>query len=63
MPLITVVLILIGVGFGLWLVNQIEAIDSKIRKIINGVVILVVVLWLLSLFFPGLYNFRVQPLR
>ncbi len=41
---------LIVVGVLLWLVNNYIPMDSKIRSILNGVVIIVVVLWLLQAF-------------
>lgn len=51
MSLITLVIILIVVGALLWAVNtQLTFIDANIKKIINVVVIVVVLLWLLSVF-------------
>ncbi len=50
MSLINVVIILIVVGVLLWLVNNYIPMDSKIRSILNAVVIIVVVLWLLQAF-------------
>ena len=50
MPLLNVVIVLIVVGVLLWLVNNYIPMDSKIRSILNGVVVIVVVLWLLSAF-------------
>lgn len=47
MDLIHVVVYLILVGVGLWVVNQIEQIDPKIKRIINIAVIVLVVVWLL----------------
>ena len=52
MPLIQLVIILIVVGFLLWLVNTIIPMDPRVKQIINAVVIIVVVLWLVSLFVP-----------
>lgn len=48
MGLIEVLVVLILVGFLLWLLPQLP-LDSTIRTIIKGVVILVVVLWLVRL--------------
>lgn len=48
MSLIGLVITLIVVGVLLWLVNAYIPMDSTIKKIINIVVIIVVVLWLLS---------------
>jgi hypothetical protein len=50
MPLITLVVTLVVVGVGLWLINNYIPMDSKIKTILNVVVVIVVVLWLLSVF-------------
>ncbi|MDP3906535.1 Thivi_2564 family membrane protein [Novosphingobium sp.] len=50
MPLINVVVALIVVGVLLWLINNYLPMDGKIKNILNGVVIIVVVLWLLQVF-------------
>lgn len=47
MPLSTLVITLIVVGVLLWLVNAYIPMDSKIKSILNIVVVIVVVLWLL----------------
>lgn len=62
MSLITLVVLLIIVGVLLWVVNtQLTMIDATIKKIINVVVIIVVCLWLLSVFgiLPDLNAIRV----
>lgn len=56
MSLIALVLTLIVVGVLLWLVNTYIPMDAKIKKILNIVVLVVVVLWLL-------YAFGLLPLR
>ncbi len=50
MSLMTVVLVLILVGVGLWLVNRYIPMDGKIKTILNIVVVIVVILWLLRAF-------------
>ena len=50
MPLISVVVVLIVVGVLLWLVNAYIPMDGKIKKILNVVVVICVVVWLLSVF-------------
>ncbi len=50
MPLLNVVLVLIVVGVLLGLVNSYIPMDGKIKQILNGVVVIVVVLWLFDLF-------------
>lgn len=53
MPLLTVVVVLLIVGVLLWALNQAPFIDAGMKKVIWVVVIVVVCLWLLSLFVPG----------
>ena len=50
MSLISIVVVLVVVGVLLWLVNTYIPMDSKIKSILNGVVVIVVVLWLLQAF-------------
>jgi hypothetical protein len=61
MPLIEVVIVLIAVGVLLWLVNRYIPMQGTIKSILNGVVVIVVVLWLANLFglFHYLTDFRV----
>ena len=48
MDLITVVITLIVVGILLWAINRYIPMDSKIKSILNIVVVIVVVIWLLQ---------------
>jgi hypothetical protein len=50
MPLINLVVTLIVVGVLLWLVNTYIPMDGKIKKILNVVVVICVVVWLLYAF-------------
>lgn len=51
MPLLTLIILLLIVGAILWVINtQLPFIDANIKKIINIVVIIIVILWLLSVF-------------
>jgi len=50
MSLISLVLTLIVVGVLLWLVNTYLPMDAKIKKILNIVVVICVVVWLLYAF-------------
>ncbi|HNY39401.1 MAG TPA: hypothetical protein PLE42_07325 [Candidatus Competibacteraceae bacterium] len=50
MPLIKMVIILVVFGVILWAINTYIPMDATIRKIMNAVVILVVILILLSAF-------------
>ena len=55
MSLITIVVTLIVCGILLWLVNTYIPMDGKIKKVLNIVVMVVVVLWLLNVF--GVWNY------
>ena len=50
MPIINIIIILIGVGVLLWLVNNYIPMDGKIKSILNLVVVVVVAVWLLQTF-------------
>jgi len=50
MPLISLVVTLIVIGVLLWLVNTYIPMDSKIKSILNAVVVIVVVIYLLQVF-------------
>ncbi len=50
MSLISLVVTLIVIGVLLWLVNTYIPMDGKIKKILNIVVVICVVVWLLSVF-------------
>lgn len=50
MDLIQLVIVLIVIGVLLWLVNTYIPMEPTIKRIINIVVIVFVVLWILSLF-------------
>lgn len=53
MSLISLVLVLIIIGVLLWLINTYIPMDAKIKKIINIVVVVAVVIWVLGIFFGG----------
>jgi hypothetical protein len=50
MPLVQLVITLVVVGVILWLINSYIPMQSTIKAILNAVVIIVVVIWLLSVF-------------
>ena len=50
MPLIHLIVVLVVVGVLLYLVNAYIPMAGSIKSILNAVVIIVVVLWLLSVF-------------
>ncbi len=65
MPLINLVIVLIVVGVLLWLVNAYIPMDDKIKRILNVVVLIVVVLWLLQVFgiLGSIDTVRVGPIH
>lgn len=50
MPLIQLVITLVVVGVILWLINSYIPMQGTIKKILNAVVVIVVIIWLLSVF-------------
>jgi hypothetical protein len=54
MSLISLIVTLIVIGVLLWLVNNYIPMDGKIKKILNVVVVICVVVWLLYAF--GIIN-------
>lgn len=63
MSLITLIIVLVLVGFILWAVNAYIPMDPNVKKILNVVVIIAVILWLLTVFglLPNLNAIRVGP--
>jgi hypothetical protein len=58
MPLVTVVITIGVVGLLLWLVNRFIPMQGQIKGILNGVVVIVLVIWLLKVF--GLFGYLTQ---
>jgi hypothetical protein len=50
MPLLAVVVTIIVIGVLLWLVNAYVPIDGTVRKILNAVVVIALIVWLLHVF-------------
>ena len=50
MPLIQLVIILVFVGVLLWVINSYIPMQATIKKILNAVVVIAVLLWLLNVF-------------
>lgn len=50
MPLTQVLVVLIVAGVILWLINRFIPMAGSIKSILNAVVVIVIVLWLLSVF-------------
>ncbi|MBD2118982.1 MAG: hypothetical protein DWQ51_16390 [Microcystis wesenbergii TW10] len=55
MDLVQFMVVIIVVGVLLWLVNNYIPMDSKIKQILNIVVVITLVLWILKVF--GLLSF------
>lgn len=54
MPLTTVLITLVAVGVLLWLVNRFIPMQGQIKSILNGLVVIVLVLWIANLY--GLFG-------
>ena len=50
MPLTNLVIVLVVVGVILWVINNYIPMQSSIKKILNAVVVIAVIIWLLSVF-------------
>jgi len=61
MSLVSLVVVLIVVGVILYLINNYIPMDTKIKKILNALVIIVVILWLLQAF--GVFSGGLNGLR
>jgi Na+-translocating ferredoxin:NAD+ oxidoreductase RnfA subunit len=55
MPLLTILIVLVVAGIVLWLVNTYIPMDTKIKRILNIVVVIIVIIWLLRIF--GILDF------
>lgn len=50
MPLIQIVITLVIVGVLMWLINHFIPMQSSIRSVLNGLVTIVLVVWLMNAF-------------
>jgi len=57
-PLVTVVITLCVVGVLLWVINRYIPMQGQIKGILNGVVVIVVILWIMKIF--GLFDYLSQ---
>lgn len=53
MSLVSLVIVLIVIGVLLYLINRYIPMDSKIKNILNVVVVVAVVIWVLGIFLGG----------
>jgi hypothetical protein len=63
MPIIQVVLVIIVVGVLLYFANRFLPMDEKVKAILNGFVVVMLILWLLliTLGWTNLANIRIGP--
>ncbi len=59
MDLISFILVLVVVGVFLWAINAYIPMDPKVKTILNVAVIIILLLWILSLFSGSLPNIRI----
>jgi len=61
MSLIHLIIVLVVVGLILWMINRYIPMEARIKSILNVVVIIVVILWLLSVFgiLPAMSGIRI----
>ena len=50
MPLLQLIVVLVLVGVALWAINAYIPMQATIKKILNIAVVVIVILWLLTLF-------------
>ncbi|MHB1949211.1 MAG: Thivi_2564 family membrane protein [Gammaproteobacteria bacterium] len=62
MPLISIVIVLVVIGFVLWLINTYIPMASSIKTILNAVVVIAVIIWLLTALgvIHGIGNFSLK---
>lgn len=49
MDVLTILITLVVAGFALWLINRIPM-QSTIKSIVNGIVVVVIIIWLFKVF-------------
>lgn len=59
MPILTIILILVVIGFIMWLVNKYIPMDPMIKNVLFVLVFIVVIVWLVQLLAPGIANVRI----
>lgn len=53
MSLLSLILVLVIIGVMLWLINNYVPMDNKIKKILNVVVVVAVIIWVAGIFLGG----------
>ena len=61
MSALTIIIVIIGVGVILWLINRYVPMQRTIKGILNAVVIIILIIWLLNVFgiFDNLQNIKI----
>ena len=61
MPILTIIIVILVVGVLLWLINSYIPMQRTIKRILNAVVIIILVIWLLKVFgvLDSLQNVRI----
>ncbi|MDD5084231.1 MAG: hypothetical protein PHT88_04890 [Candidatus Moranbacteria bacterium] len=59
MNLINLLLVIVVIGFLLWVCNTLIPMEPRVQQILNAVVIVVLVLWLLGVFLGPLPNIHI----
>lgn len=60
--MIQLIIILCLIGVALYLINLIPM-DATIKKVINILVIVLVILWILQMLFPSIMTVPLHPIR
>jgi len=58
--ILTVIVTLVIVGLLLWALDQLPWVSGDVKKTIHVIVIVVAILWLIGVFFPGIVPLRVR---
>jgi hypothetical protein len=63
MSLLTIILVIVAVGVLLWLINSFVPMHPTVRRVLNGAVTILLVVWLLDAFglIDVLQNTQIEP--
>lgn len=50
MPLLSIILVIVIIGFFMWMINSFVPMAAPIKSILNALVVILLILWLLSAF-------------
>ncbi len=62
MPILTIIIVIVLVGLALWFVDTYIPMNATIKRILQAVVVLVLIIWLLQVFgvLGSLNNVRIK---